>query len=227
MSEGAFRKRWSADKRDALRELSEINLFSTLVFILFGVGLVVIAPSAAKGYAIAGAIALVIAFVAYPWQKNKDRELKVDEEKRRAIGELIHAVERHMAVIKEANRVSVDQVPSADEERVSAQLALSLVRAYGCEAIVLATIEYDKAIRNFARKLEAEKPLRQTCGINSNTGRLKRSPEYIEAQEARNLAWKRLTCTREVLFTKFSDELGIRVPAGDLELENEKQEVAQ
>jgi len=82
---GEILVRWLKSQwTQALSQLSEINwIFATALF-LIGLAIVILAPKQAQGYAIASATALFIAFVAYPWQKARDRVNELRKEQREA-----------------------------------------------------------------------------------------------------------------------------------------------
>jgi DNA-binding phage protein len=61
--------------------------------------------------ALASSTALVIAFVAYPWQKRKDRELKLSEERREACRQFIALVISEKDHLFELDRSADDQTP--------------------------------------------------------------------------------------------------------------------
>ena len=49
----------------------------------------ILLPSNAQGYAVGGTVALLIAFVAYPWQKHLDRRASFEIEQRSALREFL------------------------------------------------------------------------------------------------------------------------------------------
>jgi hypothetical protein len=63
---------------------------------------------------IASATALLIAFVAYPWQKAKDRELQIQSEKRSAYADYLWALKRLELAITTGDDESA--VPNAIDE---------------------------------------------------------------------------------------------------------------
>ena len=156
--------------------------------------------------------ALMIAVVIYPRQKELDRKLKVDEEKRRAIADLILAVESYMAKVKGSTGVAIAEVPLVDKERIALQKSLSLVRAYGCKDVVDGAILYERSIRNFATKLKAEKAKRHTCSVDpNNPDRIVRSDEYKEARSRRSESYNEMMAERITFFDLLSKALGVDV----------------
>lgn len=63
-------------------QLKGMNWPLAILLLLAGVVAVYWLPAQAKGYGIGSFTALFIAFVAYPWQKNRDRELQIELERR-------------------------------------------------------------------------------------------------------------------------------------------------
>lgn len=172
---------------------------------------------------IAATTALLIAFVAYPWQKQKDRDQKVDEERRHAVANLILKIEALMAKVKGSALVGIKEVPSMAKEKVEAQKALSVVRAYGCAPLVECTIKYDRAIQKYRKALEKEKESRAKREEEIPSGtRFSRGPEYTSAQNATSEMREEMMKVRDAFFDKLSITLKIKVPR--LELDEEKVE---
>lgn len=170
--------------------------------------------------AIPSVTALAIAFYAYPWQKEKDREHKIDEERRRALADLINVIEDTMGNVKAASPVAVPTVPDISSERLAVQKALSLVRAYGCASVVERTIEYDRAINKYRRCMENEKTIRIKRMEEIPEGKkFTRGKEYTEAQKRSTEAYKKMIAVRLDFFEELSRTLGVTVSSAELPIE--------
>lgn len=216
---------WKDWLSKASQDLSGINLPLAAVFIVFGVVLAAISPSQAVGYVIAATVALIVAFVAYPWQKNKDRDLKIEEEKRKVVGELIQALETHFSALSGAGAVAVDKVPSFSAEIVNLRTGSALVQAYDCKNVLNDLIAYEASAKNYIRKLTKEKELRSGCQPHkSRPDCVQRTSEYTNAQKQRSEAWLGLKNNREKLFETLGNELGVKLIAQKIENEADNQQ---
>ncbi|WP_417606564.1 hypothetical protein [Primorskyibacter flagellatus] len=68
--------------KDDRSQFRDLNWTAVACLILIGSFAYCLAPKSASGYIIGSITALLVAFVAYPWQKKRDRELKLGEERR-------------------------------------------------------------------------------------------------------------------------------------------------
>jgi len=69
-----------------------INWLLATSILLAGAAAVYCLPTQAKGYGVGSFTALFIAFVAYPWQKNRDRQLQIELERRATCAQSIQTL---------------------------------------------------------------------------------------------------------------------------------------
>lgn len=111
---GAILAEWLKSQwTHALTQLAEINWIFAAAMLLIGVAVVCFAPEQARGYAIASATALFIAFVAYPWQKARDRANELGKEKREAYRRFFRATLDVRQVIFDAKFSSENEARAA------------------------------------------------------------------------------------------------------------------
>lgn len=121
--------------------------------------LIIFMPSSAWPAIVGGAAALIIAFVAYPWQKSRDRELKIAEEKRSAYREFFSAAEEFNSLYSSSPGGEVDDAVRKAQSRLGASragLAL-LANPSGlkeCGDLYAALLELKKISADFRRVLK-------------------------------------------------------------------------
>lgn len=122
-------------------------------------------PSSAGGYAVGGTVALLIAFVAYPWQKYLDRKDSFGNEQRAALREFLenwYSLEADTRNLKQFEPTAEE--PFALNERLFALRTRRKQLSYGfllicAEEDVQAVIEMDQAhdtiLDNFRGRLQS------------------------------------------------------------------------
>ncbi|MEL6511321.1 MAG: hypothetical protein AAFQ32_16080 [Pseudomonadota bacterium] len=179
----------------------------------------------ALGACVASGTALWIAYKVYPYQKRLDRELQLGEEKRRALADLIRAIEECRATLLNGSVVSVPGAPEIATERVGIQKSLALVRAYGCSEIVDQTLDYEKRLLAYRRKLEKLKAKRATCTPHPKiSGRIVLSDEYKVAQSELNTAFREMSDARNRFFDGLSQTLGVEVSKAEIAEPNDNED---
>lgn len=120
-------------------------------------------PQAFSGFAtISGAIiasiaALLIAFVAYPWQKKKDRELQIDAELRKICVEIVNDFHRYAVVV-------ADESAGFNDRRDANQICLTrlaLLRFFADDRLVKVAEDYHKKVDVFRDGLHMKDPARE------------------------------------------------------------------
>ncbi|MDO5648872.1 hypothetical protein [Paracoccus sp. (in: a-proteobacteria)] len=158
--------------------------------------------------AIASATALYIAVFVYPVQKAKDRELKIDEERRAAFAKFIEASEGYFSRLRAAVPVSVTDMPDTADDQHRTEAALALLTLYADAALSDQAQGYLAALLNYRRALQREKPLRPEA---EDGQRVKRTDDYRKAQDARDRAYKAVLSSREVCFNQMRASLAPEV----------------
>lgn len=175
--------------------------------------------------AITAIVALVIAFKAYPWQKELDRKHKVDEEKRKVISQLILALEEYMGILTRASLVKYQTVPDTDAARLEVHKALSLVRVYGSEPVVNAAVTYERSISMYGGKLEKVKAEREKCPPHPNREDWVQSTDaYRGAVNDKDAAYRSMKDERNVFFDALNVELNIKVPKTQISEQPEEKD---
>ncbi|MCX7566673.1 hypothetical protein OS189_10000 [Sulfitobacter sp. F26169L] len=207
---------------DAKSVSGEINFLLFALFILLGALLIIILPDATTGV-VAGTSALIIAFVAYPWQKEKDRVLKIEDEQRKALSELIGALDAYMAKVRLSSPLRTACVPNTETERIDVEMHLAIAGAYSGSAIEPVARGYNNGIENYQNMLEIEKEIRRGIPEGEfNNGLLtKRPKEYVEAQDKRRTAFAEMVEFRDLFNAKVSELL--RIQFAKIELKEPRQ----
>ena len=95
------------------RNVSEVDWISFGFWTTAGCVFVALAPQDAKGYAIAASVALFIAFVAYPWQRGRDRANELRKEQRETYRKFLHVWSDVQHTISEVRKKLPDDVEGA------------------------------------------------------------------------------------------------------------------
>lgn len=92
---------------------------------------------------------LVIAFVAYPWQKRKDREMKIAEEKRIAYQRFFETSEMFFAKLRAAAFDKEAELP--DDEFGRLEVAKAELAFRGANAAVDACADFSQCLKDYRR----------------------------------------------------------------------------
>lgn len=160
------------------RELRGVNWILASILTAIALLLIVCLPDTAKGTALAAIIALFVALVVYPWQKERDRMLKVAEEKRAAYQSFFEASELFFAKLRTAAFSSDADLP--DEEFSKLEAAKSELAFRGDQAGVEACAELAQHLKDYRKFV---KLCREETA--SEATRRSRDDAYWEVSEAR------------------------------------------
>lgn len=121
---------------------------------LVTVFLLIFLPEDSFSAVVGGAVALTIAFVLYPWQKERDRELKVDEERRVSLRNYIRAAEDYYTELSRLARANLYVQPqkvfdNLNSAKAEASLFSSGPVLLACRDLQQALIAYHSAVRAF------------------------------------------------------------------------------
>ena len=132
---------------------------------------------------------MIIGFIAYPWQKERDHDLKLREEHRVAITTFFEASETFFAKLKVAAFNRTAPLPDDDYAKLEAAKASLALRSD--DALINACSELAQHLRDYRNKVKLcreDKATKET--------RDARDEAYKRANEARIEA---LICSRDTL----------------------------
>ena len=156
------------------------------------------------GAALASATALWIAYVAYPVQKEQDRQFKIQEEMRAAIGALISALEVFASKVNGSNAVGRKTVPYFVAEIASVKSALGMIYALNLKALGDAAFRYESEIKNWRKLILVAKKKRPEEMPNG-----RRPPDYAEAMRRVDEHYLKVKDARAEFFSQASVALDI------------------
>ncbi len=162
-----------------------------IVLLVTALILLVYLPGTAKGTALASIVALFVALIAYPWQKECDRVLKVADEKRAAYKSFFEASETFFAKLRTAAFKEGIELP--DEEFSKLEAAKSELAFHGGSAGVLACAELAQNLKDYRNKVKL-------CRDSSATK---------ETKAARDSAYNRVNDSRIEAIVKAREDAGV------------------
>lgn len=166
--------------------------------------------------------ALVIAFVAYPWQKSKDRKNETLKEQRKAVAELVSPIEECAGMISDSVSVFSATVPDISAPLLDIRKATSLARVYGASEVANQADVVRKELREACDLLEIEKSLRP---LGYEDRRLPRRPDdYKVAQEKTNKALLNLNRSLKKFYSRCSQVLGVIMKTTEIEKDRPEHE---
>ncbi|HRM74764.1 MAG TPA: hypothetical protein PLI13_08685 [Paracoccus sp. (in: a-proteobacteria)] len=172
-------------------EFKGINKRLTVVFFAIALLLLIFLPGTAKGTGFAAVVALFVALVAYPWQKERDRMLKVSEEKRAAYQAFFEAAELFYAKLRTAAfNTSVD-LP--DEEFSNLEAAKSELAFHGGRDGVKACAALSQHLKDYRKSVKL-------CRDKSATDATK---------QARDIAYEKVNEARVTAITRAREDAGV------------------
>lgn len=161
-----------------------------LLTVLVSAGLIFLILCPQFGTAIiAATAAVVIGFVAYPWQKERDHDLKLREEHRNAVKAFFEASETFFARLKVAAFNKDAPLPDDDYAKLEASKANLALRSD--DALLEVCSELAQHLRDYRNKVK----LCRDPGSSERT-RAARDVAYNNANQARIRA---LICARDTL----------------------------
>jgi len=147
------------------------------------------------GAAIASMTALLIAFVAYPWQKRRDRGVQIHAERRQAFSAFFAAMDNLSASI-----IFDDDLVAHRKAILDGRKALNELMLSGDDEAVKACLIAVNAIMDWRSK--------KNSGVEAN-----RSDEFAACTFARKAREQALTAARVSLFGPTSQEIQILLSA--------------
>lgn len=112
-------------------------------------------PVEAIGPILGATVALLIAFVAYPWQKSLDRKMQVALERRKIYLDYVFAFDAHFAELNKGNLLDCDTT------FYTMSRALLAVRIYGSSPVIREALEANTILLRFHRSAAKHYCLRQ------------------------------------------------------------------
>ena len=138
---------------------------------------------------------MIVAFVAYPWQKRKDRELKIDDERRAVQLKVIAAGAKIRRRMMDRAGVSHSALPDLTAESADFDESISALAIYCDDKVVGCAQVYHKKVRSYLAALRKEKSARPE--IPEGRKRAQRSIEYQELINKRHLAYREMRRAEE------------------------------
>lgn len=165
-----------------------VNFPLLCVLVAAGIFLILLIPSASNAIVAATAV-LIIGFVAYPWQKERDHDLKLREEHRSAANAFFEASETFFAKLKVA--AFNKDMPLPDDEYARLEAAKANLALRSDDGLIRACGELAQHLRDYRNKVKLCRDDRAT-----RETRKARDEAYWKANQARIDA---LICARETL----------------------------
>ncbi|GGD23378.1 hypothetical protein [Sinisalibacter lacisalsi] len=86
--------------KEGFKDLAGLNWVAVGAIVALGTPIIFLLEPSARGTGIGSIAAILIAFVAYPWQKRKDRELQLQSEERAAYKDFFSVAHSHIFAIQ-------------------------------------------------------------------------------------------------------------------------------
>ena len=155
---------------------------------------------------VASATALLVAFVAYPYQKTKDRELQIEAEKRKVVAQLVSAMEEFTIKVNGSNAVGLKTVPYFTKEIAAIEAAIGVVRVYDLGDLPQAVDEDKKSVKEWRLKILNAKRKRP---VDFKRG-TKRPDGYVAAMSKANDQFEKVKCSRTKFFRSATSVFGVK-----------------
>jgi len=143
-----LKEQWKQTKRDA----RAINVIILAGLIFFGIVLGYLFPKAVTGIA-GGTFALIIAFVAYPWQKGLDRENQLRLEQRKTYLEYVKGCNALMRTYRKMDYKALQSFTASSSSKLQHDELLIELMTVGRKEVVQAASELNNIIHDFLDSL--------------------------------------------------------------------------